>query len=137
MAVHLNEAQTLVSDWDTKKKALDKAVLEERTARDLLFATVFPNPVEGSGNKFDIGFNKILQATYRINRKISDMALFESKRAAGEIPTDIVDALVRFKPELSETGWKNAPSSARLFFADVVEEKPGAPSFKLVSKKAP
>lgn len=138
MAVNLNELQALVTDWDLKNKAKDAAVLAEREAREKLVQYAFGEQLkEGSGNKLEIGFGMLLQVDHKISRKISDMALFEQKRASGEIPTDVVDALVRYKPELSISGWKNAPASARLFFADVVEEKPGTPSVKIVPQKAP
>lgn len=138
MAVILTDLQKLVTEWDIKNKAKDAAVLAEREAREALVAYAFPDGMkEGSGNKQEIGYGMLLQVDHKITRKITDMALFEQKRASGEIPTDVVDALVRFKPELSISGWKAAPASARLYFADVVEEKPGTPSVKIVPQKAP
>lgn len=128
------EVQALVSKWHAAKKAADEAILAERTAREALVNSVFPEIVEGAGNKADIGFGMMLQVTGTVSRKI-DMAVFDSIKP--NIPTDILDSVIRYKPDLVVGAWKSLPLSAKKLLADAVEEKPGAPQVKIVPKKKP
>lgn len=130
----MDQVQALVTDWNAKKKAADAATLAEREARELLVSSVFPELTEGAGNKAEIGFNMILQVTHPINRKL-DVALFDSMKA--NIPADIIDSVIRYKPEVVVGAWKTLPMSAKKLLAEAVTESPGSPQVKIVPKKKP
>lgn len=130
----MTEAQALVTDWDAKKKAADKAVLEERSARSAMINAIFPNVEEGAGNEFVIGYGFMLKVTGVITRKLDVGALDAIKTT---IPTDVYDAVIRTKPELSVTGWKALPASAKNLFATCVTEEPGTSSAKIIPMKKP
>lgn len=130
----LAQVQTLVTDWNAKKKAADTAALAEREARALLVGSVFPELVEGAGNKADIGHNMILQVTGTITRKV-DMAMLEPLKTT--IPAEIMDLVIRMKPEVSASNWKAQPLSVKKLFGDAITETPGTPQVKLVPKKKP
>lgn len=133
-ALSLEQVQALVSDWHAKKAISDKAVLAEKEARALLVNSIFPDPVEGAGNKADIGHGMILQVTHTITRKL-DIALYDAMKP--NIPADIIDSVIRMKPELSVSAWKTLPHSAKMLLAEAVTEKPGSPQVKIVPKTKP
>lgn len=132
----LDQVQALVTTWNAAKKTADAAILAEREARDALVKSVFPEIAEGAGNKADIGYGMMLQVTGTISRKI-DVAQFDAMRAANQIPADIIDSVVRFKPDLVVGAWKSLPMSAKKLMADCVTESWGAPQVKIVPKKKP
>lgn len=133
MTVHsLAEIQAAVTAWDKANRAKDAAVLKERELRDVLVNMAFPNVEEGAGNKTDIGHGTVLQVTGVISRKI-DIAVFDSLKH--KVPADVLDAVIKNKPELIVGAWKTLPASSKKLLAPAVEEKPGTHQVKLVPKK--
>lgn len=131
-AITPEEIQRLTSVWHKAAEASAAAQLAERTARTALISYAFPEVQEGSKNIAEIGFGKQLQVTGMITRKL-DMAALEALKPTVE--ADVIDAIVRMKPELSVSAWKALPHSIRLQLADAVEEKPGAHQVKIIDKK--
>lgn len=131
----LEEIQQLVTKWNNAKKAAAAAQLTERELRDQLVKKAFPaDLVEGAGNKKDIGHGMIMQVTGVITRKI-DLAVFDSLKHT--VPQDVLDVVIRNKPDLIVGAWKKLPMSSKALLAPAVEEKPGTPSIELVAKKKP
>lgn len=76
----------------------------------------------------------ILQVTGTVTRKV-DMAVLETLKLT--VPPDILDVVIRYKPEVSVSGWKNQPESVKRMLADAITETPGTPQVKIVPKKKP
>lgn len=125
-------AAELTTIWHQASEASARAQLAEREARRALIEYTFPDVAEGSDNKIDIGFGKVLQVTGVITRKL-DMAVLEALKPT--VDADVIDAIVRTKYDLSVSAWKALPNSIRLKLADAVTETPGAHQVKIVDKK--
>lgn len=136
MTTTTEEIQGLVSVWHRAKEASDLAQLAEREARKKLIEVAFPSLAEGAGNKYNIGFGKTLQVTGVITRKL-DMAALDLLRSENKVQPDIIDSIVRNKPELVVATWKALPVSIRESMASAVEEKWGSHQVKLVAQKDP
>jgi hypothetical protein len=132
----LNEVHDLLAIWHSAKEQADLASLAEKEARKKLIEAAFPTLVEGAGNKYNVGFGKTLQVTGVITRKL-DMAALDAIRAEGKVAPDVIDSIVRQKPELVVATWKALPVSIRETMADAVEEKWGSHQVKLVAQKDP
>lgn len=127
MNAQLSKLNRLQSD-------LAKLGAEEKTLRLEMMAKWFPNPVEGSTNKFAIGYGKLLELNYRINRRLDESAL-DMAVMGGTIPPELISQVVRYKPEVSAYGYKALDDAGRLLFADIVTEEPGTPGLKIITPK--
>lgn len=132
MAQDVAKIQALLSTWNAAKKTKASAELAEKNARTALIDYAFPNLEEGSGNKVDVGYDKVLQVTGVINRKL-DMSALEALKPT--VAPDVIDAIVRTKYELSVSSWKALPNSVRLQLASAVEEGWGSHQVKIIDKK--
>lgn len=108
----------------------------EKALRLEMAAKWFPNPVEGSTNKYALGFGKMLELTHRINRKLDEAAL-DMAVMGGTISPDLISQVVKYKPEVSVSGYKSLDADGKLLFADIVTEEPGTPGLKIITPKRP
>lgn len=126
------EIQAAITAWNNAVRVKDAAVLAERELRDQLINMAFPTVDEGAGNKRDVGFGTVLQVTGVISRKL-DIAIFDSLKHT--VPADVLDAVIKNKPDLIVGAWKTLPATSKALLAPAVEEKPGTHQVKLVPKK--
>lgn len=132
------EDQALMNSQLTKLKKLQDEIAaknsEEKTLRLEMAKKWFPNPVEGSTNKFDIGFGKLLELTHRITRKLDeaalDVAVMEHK-----ISPDLISQVIKYKAEVSTSGYKALSADDAKLFADIVTVEDGMPGLKIITPK--
>lgn len=110
----------------------DKQDTEKKLRGEL--CAYFKDVVEGSGNKIALGHGKTLQLEQRINRSV-DEAELDAAISAHAVPTDIVNELFTYKPNLSVGAWKDLDDDTRKKFATIITEKPGTPSLKIITPK--
>lgn len=127
-----DHAIKLIETWNAANSALAVARANEKAAREALAGTLFPDPVEGSGNKIDIGYGSVLQLDHKINRRL-DEAELDAIRVG--IPEEVFSTIVNVKLSLSVTEWKRADDATKELFHGAVTEAPGAPSLKIVQPK--
>ena len=126
--------QNVLNDWYeiTQRMAADK--LREIELRKQLFGAAFPDPTEGSkDNKFSLADGWVLQGDYKINRTID--AAVVSTLMKGDNTRPIVENVVEYKPSLVLAKWKGLDTEDRALLADMVTEKPGSPTLKIVKPK--
>lgn len=130
--VDMPKVHAAIAVWKAADTAAKKAVLAEYAAREELASLGFPaGLVEGTGNKLDVGFNVTLKLTGNVSRTVAEAEL-QAKLSANLIPDDVLESVIKFKPELKVGAWKTLPASNKLLFADIVTEKPGKPKVELV-----
>lgn len=125
-----NITDQVITDW---KEAAEKAAFwkdREMELRKLIFAGLFPNPVEGSGNKLRIGHGMAMQATYKINRSVNKDMLNEIRASSDNI-APLIAKVINFKPELRVGEWKKLDKEDILLLAPAITEKPGSPELEL------
>ena len=125
--------QKKIERWFELQTQLEAIKQEELELRREIFGEQFPNPVEGSDNKVDLGGGWILQATQPYTRSV-DAAVASTLRADKET-RKLVDSVLDYKPSLKTREWKALTDNERVILADLVIEKPGTPSLKITFPK--
>ena len=126
--------QVKLAAWFKVSKVLEDAKVEEIKLRKELFGEAFPDPTEGSKeNKLELADGFILQGDYKINRTLDQAVI--STLAKGDNTKTRVDKLIDYKPALILKEWKALTDADMILVADMVTEKPGAPSLKIVKPK--
>jgi hypothetical protein len=119
--------------WYNWQDELGSLKAAEMSLRKDIFARCFPNPVEGSDNKYDLVGGWIVQGKYPIDRKIDTALLtnYQAKFDKAGIKADII----RWKPELSVTEYKKLTDKQKELFDNVLIIKPGSPSLEVKKPK--
>ena len=130
----------LLQAWHIAKSNAVKAVELERTLRIQIAKDLFGYDEDelqtgtksvaiGNGYKAKIGFTvteKLDQA--RVSEAISEL------NAMG-VPAQIVGATIKYKAELSKTGYKMLDQLGKDVVDSITTKKPGMPSLEIVSPK--
>jgi len=130
------EKQALYDEVSAWKKITDKIaplVAEEKELRKKLCEKWFKSPREGT-NKIVLGFGKELKMTYMITRKLDEAAL-DAASLAKLIDPELVGQVVKYKPSVSVSGWKELSPDQRSKFKDIITEEPGSPQLKIETPK--
>lgn len=127
----------LIVDWQEKQKALAKAKAEESEARTAVVA-LFNAPADASGvQNIELGGGYKLKATFKLRYKLKDSEkMLEKLEKLGEEGKFIADRLVKFKPELSLTEYKNLSDKMRKIADEYITASPAIPSLELVEPKS-
>lgn len=138
IATNLTEAQKQelydeVTAWNKLVQKIAPLVAEEKELRKKLCSKWFEDPREGT-NKIVLGFGKELKMTYTITRKLDEAAL-DAASLAKLIDPELVGQVVKYKPAVSVTGWKELSADQRAKFKDIITEEPGSPQLKIETPK--
>jgi len=115
--------------WNKVTKELADLVQREKELRQQFADKYFATASEGT-NKLPVGHGFELQLDMRINRKVNESAL--DMAIQGKLLTaEEVDAVIKYKPEVSVGAYKKLPKEARDKFGDIITETPGTPGLKL------
>lgn len=126
--------QAKLARWFELTTKMDEIKAEEIALRKELFAGAFPDPTEGSAkNKLPLDDGFILQGDYKINRSVD--AAVVSALAKGDNTAPLVGKLIDYKPSLVLKEWKALTDDDLKLVADMVIEKPGTPTLKIVKPK--
>ena len=107
--------------------------VEEADLRRELFARVFTNPVEGSGNKASLPNGFILQGTRKITRTVDQEEA--TKLRNGDNTKSLAESIFLWKASLDTKAYKTLSSEDRVLVADAVTEKDGMPSLEIKKPK--
>lgn len=133
-----------ISAWHAAKAKMAEWTSKERELRDAIVAKYFPEGTEGT-NTMNLDFGKALKANITVSRGV-DKAQLEAMKTSedAKLAADpeyksnlmpLLDEVVKYRPEVSTSGWKELSAESRLLLADVVTEKPGAPSLSIETPK--
>lgn len=131
---------TLLGLWRAAQDNLSTAKEEEMHYRMLLARVTFgDDPKEGTtshvfGDPKDKKAAK-LTISAKINRSIDEAAIGHVLATLRETIGPVADTVVRYKPELSITAWRELTDTQKEILAPAITAKPGTPSLKFVDAK--
>lgn len=115
------------------QRLLSELRAEETELRNDLAARVFPNAVEGAGNKAPIENGHILQMTRKVNRSVNQAAAQEMMD--GDNTRAIAEQIFKVKYDLKLAAYKALSDEDKLLAADAVTEKDGLPVIEVKKPK--
>jgi len=135
-----SERDTLISKWLEAQAASKAAVETERLLRVQVMQSFFPEkqPDEGTvneelGNGYKLKF--VFKQNITLNKDKVEDALSEIERL-GEDGKFIAGRLIKFKPELSLTEYKQLEPKMKKIIDKVITSKPGSPTIEFIEPKA-
>jgi hypothetical protein len=135
-----SERDVLIGKWLEAQAASKAAVETERLLRVQVMQSFFPEaqPDEGTvnqelGNGYKLKF--VFKQNITLNKDKVDDALAEIERQ-GEEGKFIAGRLIKFKPELSLTEYKQLEPKMKKIIDKVITSKPGSPTIEFIEPKA-
>lgn len=126
--------QQALDEWWVITQRVEADKVRELELRKQLFGAAFPDPTEGSKhNRMNLSDGYILQGDYKINRTLD--AAVVSTLMKGDNTRPVVENVIDYKPSLLLPKWKALGTEDRALLADMVTEKPGTPTLKIVKPK--
>ena len=120
--------------WEALAEQASMLRVQELALRKELVARLFVDPKEGTNSLTLPTFGWKLVMQHVITRTVDVATLTASKEAlrAAEIS---VDALIRYKPELSVSAFRKLTDEQHKLFDNVLVSKPGCPSLEIKQAK--
>jgi hypothetical protein len=129
-----NDPSVLLLAWHEAKQYLAAIKAREGMLRTAVFQRSFPAAVEGTNEtKFPNGYK--LKAVYPFSYTWEDSEASQS--ALENYEEEFVNKLLRWRPEVSVTGYKALMKKDRDFLAPYFTIKPGSPQMDLLEPGAP
>lgn len=125
----------LLWKWHESAAALAAAKAKELTLRNMVFGRFFPNAKEGT-TTIELPENWKVKGVAKLNRKVDEAALSASVKRLTEAGI-VIEDVIRYKPELAVSKYREYPEHQRLLIESVLEITPGTPSVELVPPPAP
>lgn len=129
-----------LAEWYQLKAELGKLKSKEALLRGRIVRAFFPNPVEGTNNHdMNDGTGAVMKLGYTIDRKV-DMGALDALRAAqavegSNVPKVNLDELIKFKPELVISKYRELTAEEQNFVDQALIIKPGSPQLEIVIPK--
>lgn len=121
--------ETLAAGWVAAKKAEAEAIEARRKIEDeILEASKISTLDEGSNSVPIPGFK--VKVTTRMNRKVDGDKL-QMLALENDIPYETLQALFRWKPEVSLKEWKAADPAVTSILVDAITTSAGRPTFSI------
>ena len=135
------QRDALLGDWLNAKKSLDYWKAKEIELRSEVTKEFF-NPAEdeeGTRN-VDLGNNYKLKGVFALSYKLIEKDELLEKAISrmeklGEEAEYIIKRLIKWKPELSKTEYKNLPDKYVKILNSALEVKPSTPQISLIEPK--
>lgn len=119
--------------WYEAKEAVKKYQAIERAIRSKIFGAYFPDPKEGT-NTVPFNADYDLKAKHTIERKV-DVPVLQAMTPELREKGYNLDALIRWKPELAATAYKQLTAEEKQFFDQVLTIKDGSPQIEFALNK--
>lgn len=132
------QRDALILTWQESQKALAKAKEAEAVNRQAVIALFNAAPDASGVQNIDLGSGYKLKATFKLNHKISGdvTKMLDKLEKSGDEGKFIAERLVKFKPELALTEYKNLPDKLRKLVDEFIVTSPALPSVELVEPKS-
>lgn len=119
---------------------VDKA--REIILRNELIAAIYPKGnVPVGTNNHSVGEGWVVKVVGKLNTKVDETlvaetrALIEAKIKAGEVPAFDLDDVIKYKPELSITGWNALTAEQQHLVRNCVTFTPGQAGLEITKPK--
>lgn len=137
-----------LAEWYKMQAELGRLKSAEALLRGRIFKHYFPTPKEGTNNvPLNDGTGAVLKGQHVINRSVDQGALDALRKSVQEaaalreqggqpnIPLINVDKLVKWKPEVAITEYRQLTEEERHFFDQCLVIKPGSPQLEITIPK--
>lgn len=131
-----------LAQWYTMKQELSRLKSAEALLRARIFRFYFPTPKEGTNNQpLNDGTGAVLKGQYVINRAVDIGALDALRKAQQEAvegsnaPKLNFDELVKWKPEVAITKYRELTEEERHYFDQCLVITPGSPQVEITIPK--
>ncbi len=137
-----------LKQWYSLHEQLGKLKSAESLLRNRIFKGMFPDPKEGTNNRpLEDGTGAVLKAQHVISRTVDVGTLDALKKAQADAlaagpeappsnaPKLPFDELVKWKPELSISKYRELTKEERMYFDQCLVIKPGSPQLEIVIPK--
>lgn len=125
-----------VAEWFQKKKEAVAAAACEMLLRKRIFKHYFKAPKEGSSNWETLPDGYRLNADHKINRTIDEPVMRNMWEDLVQQGINM-NALIRMKPELVTSAYRELTEEQRMKFDQVLNIKEGSPALEIKPPKAP
>lgn len=135
------ERDALLLRWQNAKNALELAKETELELRNEIVAGVFDPTKEEGTETFELGNGYKIKAVKKLNYTLNneddavDRALTKIEKLGAE-GKFIADRLVKWKPDLSISEYRQLGDKYKKHIDEVLTVKPGTPSLTLIEPKA-
>lgn len=123
-----DELSELLNEWHAAKAQANEWAAKETALRLRIFGGLFPTPVPGAGNKVKIPYNMALIGTYRLNYRVDEAAMSQSRSL---IEPATFEEVITFKPSVRDGAFRALPDADRNLFVPFVTVSPGTPGIEL------
>lgn len=125
------EMKKLYEWYEIQEKLADLKDKEAKLRKEV-FASFFPNPIEGT-NTVPLDDGWVLKGVHKLNRKVNEEELVNVAKRKGM--EDVIKNTINYKPSLALTEYKNLPENFRKILDNAIVTTPGTPSLKVVLPK--
>lgn len=123
--------QETLHEWYKVQQDLKALKIKEHMLRIRIFSTFFPEPKEGSSNKYSLDDGFTLMAKHNIVRTIDMEALTVMEPEFRLYSIDVAE-LIKWKPELSLKAYRELSGEKLNLFDNCIISKPGSPSLEII-----
>lgn len=136
MASGISDRDNLIMAWKQAETELAAIKSKELALRNEIVALCFEPGREGTQN-LDLGMGYKLKAVIKNNYNLANRegqtdAAIAAMEKSGQEGKFIAERLVRWKPDLSISEWRNLPEKFRKLFQNALTISPATPSLELV-----
>lgn len=133
-----------MADHYEKANAFAAAKAAESEARKRVYELIYPDSWDKEGtDKFELPGGWVLEFKRTLNVKIDAVQLPSIREAIEKLPVDpdsgempSWDGALKFKPDLSISGYGNLRDDVRVLLDQALEFAPGTPGVKVIPPKA-
>jgi hypothetical protein len=129
-----SEAQQKFVAWQQMAQQLEAIKDQELQLRLEVIDAYFPDRNDEGTHTLKLEEGWKLQCVTRISRRLEN-AKGETDAVVKQLPPEMADKAVVWKPDLKMRGYRDLPPEYRVLVDSVVTSKPGTPSLKLVPPK--
>lgn len=139
-----------LAEWYELQEQLGKLKSAEALLRGRIFRHYFPTPKEGTNNvSLNDGTGAVLKGQHVINRTVDPGSLDALKKAQQDalallasggnpnVPVLKLDELIKWKPEVAISKYRELTEEERMFFDQCLVIKPGSPQLEITIPKRP
>jgi hypothetical protein len=140
------EFSKLIGEWYNAAEAAKGAAARENELRLQVFGKLYrpddPKLAEPGTDHFGMPGGWVLKIERRINTKVDVAALDAVKKALAEMQVDedgvapTIDAAIKYKPDFSESGYRDLRDDVKALLNDALTRTPGSPGVKLELPKS-
>lgn len=125
----MSSLQDLAAQWMAAKQAEAAAIEQRRSLEDAILEAAKLSTIDEGTNSIDVPGFKV-KVTTRFNRKVDGDKL-QMLALENDISYETLQALFRWKPELSLKEWKAADPAVTSILVDAITTSAGRPTFSI------